>query len=729
VVKRGIFLLLLILASTSLTAETSPTVVVFDLSYSMSLPHTQTQSRKDALLAALSEQIDPEERNYALILFQDSDEVNLALPYPATGRRVIEEIESTETWGRSPILAATEFALRVAKPLPQAGVLVVTDGEDDSWYLHPRQTASRPETLDSVTLSLLTMSRTAPGVSGELVAWAEQSGGEITELRRGMASGRMVAGPGTSAAVSDHELETRAEVHGRERGGAWRSFLSASLLVARWILLAAFAGALLSLYVALRRGRKRREDARSHNEHLTTLTLGVRSTDQRFEETFTGFPVSVGSSPENSLHLSLPNGPNASFTLQPTAGGLAFHATGKLNVNGVGRTEWTVGEGDHIRVGKYRVSIERFVQRDPLSIPPPITWQQPALAAVSLVLALGAFLLYPLVSSATPASAAGGSERGANEAQHNLSERAPLSVTPTPQGGFRPTLPAVLTRDDHARYFDADYLLIHAHPDDETLDNGVLLSRLNAAGLTGAVVLLTDGQSGIDQYPEREVGGLYTEYDLSGDDLVAVRVTEARRALGYLGVPVYIRGQLQNHPYNSVTDQLTPAQVLSRWGGTENVAQALAEVIQAFTPELLISPDGPAGPYEHFEHEATGLVVRRARDTALRNGVELKAHIMAIDPLQKQHYDRLLEVSPWDTHPESGMPFRWHQLMALLQHKTQRDASSVGIETRLAVSAEFYAVQMWAPGFSLPPLVGIENPVSSTSHMTASGVSRAASRP
>jgi LmbE family N-acetylglucosaminyl deacetylase len=377
-------------------------------------------------------------------------------------------------------------------------------------------------------------------------------------------------------------------------------------------------------------------------------------------------------------------------------------------VNGVGRTEWTVGEGDHIRVGKYRVSIESFVQKEPMDIPPPITWYQPAVAALSLALAVGAFLLGALVTSATPASPAGGTERAADYAEHNLSERTSLSVTPTPEGGFRPALPAVLTRNDHDQYFDADYLLIHAHPDDETLDNGVLLSRLNAAGLTGAVVLLTDGQSGIDQYPEREVGGLYPAYDLSGDDLVAVRVTEARRALGYLGVPVYIRGQLSNHPYNSVTDQLTPGEVLSRWGGTENVAQALAEVIQAFTPELLISPDGPAGPYEHFEHEATGLVVGRARDIALSNGVALKAHMTSIDPLQTQHYDRLIEVSPWDTHPESGKSFRWHQLMALLQHKSQRDASSVGIETRLAVSAEYYAVQMWTPGFSLPPLVGIE---------------------
>ena len=125
---------------------------------------------------------------------------------------MIEEIETAQTWGRSPILEAAEFGLALAQLPLSANVLLVTDGEDDSQYLRPPETESLPETLGGGPLSVLTLSRSAPGVSSTLVAWVQQSGGEINELRPGISSAPMVESAITSAAVSDHEVQTLADL-------------------------------------------------------------------------------------------------------------------------------------------------------------------------------------------------------------------------------------------------------------------------------------------------------------------------------------------------------------------------------------------------------------------------------------------------------------------------------------------------------------------------------------
>ena len=54
---------------------------------------------------------------------------------------------------------------------------------------------------------------------------------------------------------------------------------------------------------------------------------------------------------------------------------------------------------------------------------------------------------------------------------------------PTEAGVLR--LPAVYDRQGPIEYFDADFMVVHAHPDDESLDNGTLIARLSSAGMRG----------------------------------------------------------------------------------------------------------------------------------------------------------------------------------------------------------------------------------------------------
>ena len=59
-------------------------------------------------------------------------------------------------------------------------------------------------------------------------------------------------------------------------------------------------------------------------------------------------------------------------------------------------------------------------------------------------------------------------------------------------------------------------LTVHAHPDDESLDFAGLICRANRAGFRTAVVIMTDGESGLDRYPDRPVGGVYAAGEMVG---------------------------------------------------------------------------------------------------------------------------------------------------------------------------------------------------------------------
>jgi LmbE family N-acetylglucosaminyl deacetylase len=229
---------------------------------------------------------------------------------------------------------------------------------------------------------------------------------------------------------------------------------------------------------------------------------------------------------------------------------------------------------------------------------------------------------------------------------------------------------------------DVDYLVIHAHPDDETIDFGALIARLSASGKTGAVILLTDGSSGRDQYPWRLTGENYPPWDLSGTALADVRIKEAQQAMRELGVSLYLRLGLQNHPYNSITEELTPETVRAIWNQTLPVVDTLVEAIDTLRPELILSPDTAGFAREHFEHDATGWLVDQAVQRVVAEPTSpILAHIRAIDPYQTEGYTDLVSVPAWTPAIDGSIP-RLVQLSALLDHRTQRDATVIAFEDR-----------------------------------------------
>jgi LmbE family N-acetylglucosaminyl deacetylase len=222
------------------------------------------------------------------------------------------------------------------------------------------------------------------------------------------------------------------------------------------------------------------------------------------------------------------------------------------------------------------------------------------------------------------------------------------------------------------------------------------MSRTFRSGKRSATILFTDGEAGLDRFPRRIVDDSYPNHSLRGNELAEVRVREAARAMGILGSEAYVRLGLQNRPYNTLRDVVPLESVLEGWGGERALVAQLVELIRGYRPEVVVSPDGPSDAHEHFEHEAVGYLVRRALAELERAGDNpVKAHLVSIDPFQKQKYDTFVAVEGNTRDPQSGTSDRALQALALQQHVTQADASVIGLKRLPSLPSEYYQVKRW----------------------------------
>jgi len=251
-------------------------------------------------------------------------------------------------------------------------------------------------------------------------------------------------------------------------------------------------------------------------------------------------------------------------------------------------------------------------------------------------------------------------------------------------------------------YFRADILFIHAHPDDESLDFGSLMARASRSNKRIVTLLFTDGESGLDLYPQRKVGDIYPARDLTGGALSQVRVVEATRALSVLGSEMYIRWGLENRPYNTKRDEVPPEEVIRGWGGEDQLVERLIEVLEGFSPTIVVSPDRHSKAYEHFEHEAVGQLVQTALQCLRQSGKSfVKGYLVSIDPYQVDRYSGVTEVDAQALDGESGLAYRSIQAIALKEHVTQRDASVIGVSRLSHLPQEFYKTMYWDLDLSL----------------------------
>ncbi len=163
---------------------------------------------------------------------------------------------------------------------------------------------------------------------------------------------------------------------------------------------------------------------------------------------------------------------------------------------------------------------------------------------------------------------------------------------------------------------DRRLLLVHAHPDDETINNGATMARYVAEGASVTLLTCTLGEEGEVLVPE--LAQLAAD---QADQLGGYRIGELRAAMSALGVDD-IRFLGGAGRYRDSGMMGTPANGHPRafWNADleEAVAHAVA-VVRDVRPQVLVTYDENGG-YGHPDHIQAHRVAMAAVDAAADGG-------------------------------------------------------------------------------------------------------------
>jgi N-acetyl-1-D-myo-inositol-2-amino-2-deoxy-alpha-D-glucopyranoside deacetylase len=159
-------------------------------------------------------------------------------------------------------------------------------------------------------------------------------------------------------------------------------------------------------------------------------------------------------------------------------------------------------------------------------------------------------------------------------------------------------------------------LLVHAHPDDESINNGVTMARYAAEGAGVTLVTCTLGERGEVIPPELA--------HLTGAALGVHRLEELRAAMAAVGVEdvrlLGGAGRFQDSGMMGLPDNDDPA---CFWqADVDEAARYLVEVIREVRPQVLVTYDENGG-YGHPDHIQAHRVAMRAVELAAEAGVEI----------------------------------------------------------------------------------------------------------
>ncbi|MFJ7074968.1 N-acetyl-1-D-myo-inositol-2-amino-2-deoxy-alpha-D-glucopyranoside deacetylase [Streptomyces sp. NPDC098781] len=163
---------------------------------------------------------------------------------------------------------------------------------------------------------------------------------------------------------------------------------------------------------------------------------------------------------------------------------------------------------------------------------------------------------------------------------------------------------------------DRRLLLVHAHPDDESINNGATMAKYAAEGARVTLVTCTLGEHG-------EVIPAELRH-LTGTALGEHRLGELTAAMRELGVEDFRllggQGRYEDSGMMGIADNDDPA---SLWqADVDEAARALAEVILEVRPQVLVTYD-PDGGYGHPDHIQTHRIATRAAELAADAGWEI----------------------------------------------------------------------------------------------------------
>ena len=160
-------------------------------------------------------------------------------------------------------------------------------------------------------------------------------------------------------------------------------------------------------------------------------------------------------------------------------------------------------------------------------------------------------------------------------------------------------------------------LLVHAHPDDETINNGVTMAKYAALGAQVTLVTCTRGEEG--EVLVNELANLASDKD---DTLGKHREIELKDAMDELGIKDFRFLGAPNKKWRDSGMMGTPANDRDDvfWqADLDDVSNEFVKIILEIKPQVLITYD-EFGGYGHPDHIKAHRVAMRAADLAADKG-------------------------------------------------------------------------------------------------------------
>ena len=246
--------------------------------------------------------------------------------------------------------------------------------------------------------------------------------------------------------------------------------------------------------------------------------------------------------------------------------------------------------------------------------------------------------------------------------------------------------------------FEKRLLLVHAHPDDETINNGATMAKYVAEGAKVTLVTCTRGEEGEVLVPA--LANLASSIDDKLGEHRVIELTNAMAELGikdfrFLGAPdkKWRDSGMMGTPPNERSDVFWQADL-------DEAASDLAKIILEIKPQVMITYD-EIGGYGHPDHIKAHQVAMRGAELASNAGWTISKIYWNTMPRSviQNGIDKMKEVGSDFFGAESAddLPFaKADELVTSLikapEYVDKKMAAMKAHETQISVDGPFFAL-------------------------------------
>ena len=248
-------------------------------------------------------------------------------------------------------------------------------------------------------------------------------------------------------------------------------------------------------------------------------------------------------------------------------------------------------------------------------------------------------------------------------------------------------------------------LLVHAHPDDETIGNGVTMTKYATAGTQVTLVTCTRGEEG--EVLLSELANLASDKD---DKLGEQRIIELKNAMHELGIKDYRFLGAPNKKWRDSGMMGTPQNDRNDvfWQtDLDEAALELVKIILEIKPQVLITYD-EFGGYGHPDHIKAHRVAMRAAELAIDQGWQISKIYWNTTPrsVVQEGIEKMKEVGSDFFGAESVEDLPWAKPDELVT--TVINAPEFVPQTLAAMKAHATQISIDGPFFALSNNLGLE---------------------